>query len=143
VHGPWGNGSHLGSLGSREAWPTRGGGKTGSWHRTVEEDRHYKMPQKLGDGLATTPSHVYAQSTYHCALCINYRINNHIRNPFSLYYLFQENKSFGSKKPFAFILWCTGSCVEHNNSAIKNMNTSGKKYNTVHSCLTFLWLVEE
>jgi hypothetical protein len=21
--------------------------------------------------------------------------------------LFQENKSYGSKKPFAFILWCT------------------------------------
>jgi hypothetical protein len=32
---------------------------------------------------------------------------------FLLYYLFQENKSFGSKKPFAFILWCTRSCVEH------------------------------
>jgi hypothetical protein len=30
-----------------------------------------------------------------------------------LYYLFQENKSFGSKKPFAFILWCTRSCAEH------------------------------
>ncbi len=24
-----------------------------------------------------------------------------------LVYLFQENKSYGSKKPFAFILWCT------------------------------------
>ncbi len=32
---------------------------------------------------------------------------------FSLCYLFQENKSFGSKKPFAFILWCTRSCIEH------------------------------
>jgi hypothetical protein len=31
--------------------------------------------------------------------------------------LFQENKSYGSKKPFAFILWCTRSCVGHNNSA--------------------------
>ncbi len=28
-------------------------------------------------------------------------------------YLFQENKSYGSKKPFAFILWCTRSHVEH------------------------------
>jgi hypothetical protein len=27
--------------------------------------------------------------------------------------LFQENKSFGSKKPFEFILWCARSCVEH------------------------------
>jgi hypothetical protein len=28
-------------------------------------------------------------------------------------YLFQENKSYGSKRPFAFILWCTRSHVEH------------------------------
>ncbi len=40
------------------------GEKTGSWYQTVEEDRHHKMPRKLGDGLATTPSHVYAQSMY-------------------------------------------------------------------------------
>ncbi len=56
------------------------GEKTGSWYRTVEEDRHHKMPQKLGDGLATTPSHIYAQSTYFCALYIDYRTNNHNRN---------------------------------------------------------------
>ncbi len=56
------------------------GEKMGNWHRTVEEDRHHKMPQKLGDGLATTPSYVYAESTYHCALCINYRTNNQNRN---------------------------------------------------------------
>jgi hypothetical protein len=29
-------------------------------------------------------------------------------------YLFQENKPYGSKKPFAFILWCARSCVGHN-----------------------------
>ncbi len=78
-----------GPLGKQEpSWkPGESGGparqegeKMGSWHRTVEEDRHYKMLQKLGDGLATSPSHVYAQSTYHCALCINYRTNNHNRN---------------------------------------------------------------
>jgi hypothetical protein len=80
------------------------GERAGSWHQTVEEDRHYKMPQKSGDGLATTPSHVYTQSTYHCALCINYRTNNHNRNHVFIVILFQENKSFGSKKPFAFIL---------------------------------------
>jgi hypothetical protein len=50
---------------------------------------------------------------YHCMLCISYRINNHNRNRVLLYYLFQENKSFGSEKPFAFILWCMRSCVEH------------------------------
>ncbi len=30
-----------------------------------------------------------------------------IVNNVLLDYLFQENKSYGSKKPFAFILWCT------------------------------------
>ncbi len=89
------------------------GERADSWHRTVEESRHCKMPKNTGDGLVTTPSHVYAQSMYHCTLCISYRINNHNRNRVLLYSLFQENKSFGSKKPIAFILWCTRSCVEH------------------------------
>jgi hypothetical protein len=92
-----------------------GGEKSRQLASDSKEDRHYKMPQNGGDGLATTPSHVYAQSMYHCALCINYHINNHNRNHALLYYLFQENKSFGSlKKTFAFILWCTRSCVKHN-----------------------------
>ncbi len=82
--------------------------KAGSWHQIVEEDRHSGMPQNIGDRLATTPSDVYAQSECHCALCNNYYTNNHNRNSVLLYYLFQENKSFGSKTPFAFILWCTG-----------------------------------
>jgi hypothetical protein len=47
------------------------GEKAGSWHKTVEEDRHHEMPQNREDGLATTPNHFYAQSMYHCALCIN------------------------------------------------------------------------
>jgi hypothetical protein len=89
------------------------GEKAGSWHQTVEEDRHHRMPQNMGDGLATTPSYVCAQSMYHCSLCINYHINNHNMNHVLLYYLFQENKSFGCKKPFAFILWYMGICVEH------------------------------
>jgi hypothetical protein len=88
----------------------------GSWHPTVEEDRHSGMPLNTGDGLVTTPSHVYAQSKCHCALCSNCCTNNHNMNHVLLYNLFQENKSFGSKTPFAFILWCTGSCVEHNNN---------------------------
>jgi hypothetical protein len=79
------------------------------------------MSQNIGDGLFTTPSHIYAQSKYHCALCINYHINNYNRNRVLLYYLFQENKSFGSKKPFAFILWCTESCVKHSMCAISSV----------------------
>jgi hypothetical protein len=41
-----------------------GGGKAGSKHQTVEEDRHSGMPQNTVDGLATTPSDVYTQSEY-------------------------------------------------------------------------------
>ncbi len=77
------------------------------------------MCQDSGSGLVTTPSHVYAQSECHCALYNNCHIKNHNRNCVLLYYLFQENKSFGSKTPLAFILWCTGSCVEHRNNIIK------------------------
>jgi hypothetical protein len=66
------------------------GERVGSWHRTVEEDRRYKMPQNIGEGLSTTPSHVYAQSMYHCSLCMI--TNNHNMNHVLFHYLFQENK---------------------------------------------------
>jgi hypothetical protein len=39
-----------------------------------------EMLQNIGDRLATTSSHVYAQSMYHCALCINHHTDNHIKN---------------------------------------------------------------
>jgi hypothetical protein len=100
-----------------EAGGVRGPGPPGGWMRgQLRRIDLTKMPQNIGDGLATTPSHVHAQSMYHCALCINYLNNNHNRNCALLYYLSQENKSFGSKKPFAFILWCTRSCVKHSYS---------------------------
>jgi hypothetical protein len=91
------------------------GERTDSWHQTVEEGRRCKMSKSTGDRLTITPSHIYAQSMYHCILCISYCIIIHNRNRVLLCYLFLENKSLGSKKPFAFILWCTGSCVEHSN----------------------------
>jgi hypothetical protein len=97
--------------------------------RTVEEDRRYKMPQKSGDGLATTPSHVYALSMYHCALCIPPTPITITGITFSLYYLFQENKSFGSKKPFASILWCTRSCVKHNVLQLKIVTAGVDTFN--------------
>jgi hypothetical protein len=75
VRGPWGNGGHLGSRGSRGNWPARRGkGQTDGIRQRRRIDST-KMPQKTGKKLATTPSHVYAQRMYHCALCINYRIN--------------------------------------------------------------------
>jgi hypothetical protein len=40
------------------------GEKTDGWRQTVKEGRRYKMSESTGDGLATTSSHVYAQSMY-------------------------------------------------------------------------------
>jgi hypothetical protein len=53
------------------------------------------MDTKAGDGLATASRDGYAQSEcfVHCTAVIQY---NHDRNRVSLYYLFQENKSFGT-----------------------------------------------
>jgi hypothetical protein len=73
------------------------GKKAGSWPQTVEEDRRRGMAQNTGDGLATSPRDVFAQSECHCALCNSFYTYNHNRNRVLLYYLFQENKSFGSE----------------------------------------------
>jgi hypothetical protein len=61
-------------LGARGPGPP-GGEKAGSWHLTVEEDRHSGMRQDSGGVLVT--SHVYAQSECHCA---SYN-NSHIQKP--------------------------------------------------------------
>jgi hypothetical protein len=39
-----------------------------------------EMLQDVGDGLATTSNHGYAQSRCRCALCINHHVNNHNKN---------------------------------------------------------------
>ncbi len=68
------------------------GEKTSSWPQTVEGDRHGRMPQNTGDGLAKSPRDVYAQSECYCALRNNCHTYNHNRNRVLLYYLFEENK---------------------------------------------------
>jgi hypothetical protein len=73
------------------------GEKAGSWPQTVEEVRRSKMAQDTGDGLATSPRDIFAQSECYCALCNSFYTYNHNRNRVLLYYLFEENKSFGSK----------------------------------------------
>ncbi len=46
--------------------------------------------------MGMSPRDVYTQSECYCALCSSY-IYDHNRNCVSLYYLFQENKSFGTE----------------------------------------------
>ncbi len=51
-----------------EGDPVRQEGKRlGSWHQTVEEVRHSQDDRRHGEWVGTTPRHLYAQSTYHCA----------------------------------------------------------------------------
>ncbi len=117
ILGKWAPSWELGNPACRE------GEKAGSWHQTEEKDRHSGMRQDSGGGLVTTPSHVYAQSVIvHCIIIIVSK--DHNKNRALLCYLFQENKSFGSKTPFAFILWCTGSCAEQNLFSLLLQTTS-------------------
>ncbi len=88
-------------LGEREpSWKPGGpahqeGEKAGSWLQTVEEKRHRRWPetQEMGSPhLQETFMH-RVSAIVHCIAVIQY---NHNRNRISLYYLFQENKSFGT-----------------------------------------------
>jgi hypothetical protein len=67
-----------------------------------------------------------------CVLCAltRYALTTMIVSRVLLYctYLFQENKSYGSKKLFAFILWCTGSFVSGTIGV-------GSLQHLVHRCL--------
>jgi hypothetical protein len=71
VCGPWGNGGRLAGWGSQGARPARRGKGQAVGIRQWRGIDVKKMLQNVGDGLATTSSQVYTQSTYHCALCIN------------------------------------------------------------------------
>jgi hypothetical protein len=101
--------SHIGSRGPG----LPGGEKAGSWLQTAEEKRHSKMAKEAGDGLATSSRDSYAQSEciVYCTIVIQYNYN---RNRVSLYYLFQENKSFGTSCHLHSSSHVReGSCVEH------------------------------
>jgi hypothetical protein len=116
VYGPWGNRGHLGSRGSRGTRPARRGkGQTVG----IRQWRRVDIAKCLRTQETGSPQHqaTFMHRVRIIVYCVSvYCINNHNRNSVLLYYLFQKNKSFGSKKPFAFILWCMRSCVEHRSS---------------------------
>ncbi len=90
--GSWGKGSHLGSRGAR---PARGGKRLAAgfrqWRRG-DVARWPKMQETGSPHLQETFMH-RVSAIVHCIAVIQY---NHNRNRVSLYYLFQENKSFGT-----------------------------------------------
>jgi hypothetical protein len=56
------------------------------------------------DGLGATSRPHYAEGTYFCADYPTVTLMIVNMNNVILDFLFQENKSYGSKRPFAFIL---------------------------------------
>jgi hypothetical protein len=85
VHGSWGKWGHLGCWGRWGTQPARWGGG-GEWAVGIRQWRRldvFKMLEGTGDGLGTTSSHVYAQSTYH--MCImrdnSLRLNSYDYEP--------------------------------------------------------------
>jgi hypothetical protein len=65
------------------------------------------MPEDKKDELGVTSRLHYAQSMYRRCIVVHIdhcKLNSVTVNSVLLVYLFQENKSYGSRKPFAFIL---------------------------------------
>jgi hypothetical protein len=124
VCGSWGNGSHLGRRGTR---PARRGKRRAvgirQWRR-IDITGCLKI-QKTGSSQHQATFMHRVSIVVQCVVITN----NHNRNRVLLYYLFQENKSFSSKKPFAFILWCTGSCVEQmKNKILRGRGQRGTQF---------------
>jgi hypothetical protein len=105
--GPWGKGSHLGSQGSQKARPARRGKR---WAVGIRQWRRIDITGCLKTWETGSPQH---QATFMHRVCIVGHCILITTSTTKTGIMFQENKSFGSKKPFAFILWCTGSCVKH------------------------------
>jgi hypothetical protein len=78
--GSWGNWNRAVGWGNQGAQPaSRGRGRAVGVSQWKGKDVK-EMLQDVGDGLATTSNHGYAQSRCRCALCINHHVNNHNKN---------------------------------------------------------------
>ncbi len=120
VRGPWGKWGHHECRGRRGTWPTwQGGGWAVSTQQWRQVDVH-RMPEDKEDGLGATSRLRQTQSMYHYECQSTVTLMIVIVNSVWPVYLFQENKSCGSKKPFAIVLWCTRCHVGH------TYNTSNK-----------------
>jgi hypothetical protein len=96
VCGSWGKGSHLGSQG---AGPTRRGKRRAvgfrQWRRI--DVAGWPKTQEMGSSHLQEVVMHRVSVIVHCVAVIQY---DHNRKRVSLYYLFQENKSFGTEHHF-------------------------------------------
>ncbi len=90
--GSWGKGSHLGSRGTR---PARRGKRlaVGSRQRRRGDIAIWPQMRETDSPQLQETVMLRVRAIVHCTAVIQY---NHNRNHASLYYLFQENKSFGT-----------------------------------------------
>jgi hypothetical protein len=73
-------------LGELRGPARQSGEQTDSWRQIVKAGRRYKMSERMGDGRATTSSHVYAQSMYLTYIVSQpIAFNNHNMNRVLLY----------------------------------------------------------
>ncbi len=97
MSGPWGKWGHRecrGRWGTRSAW--YGGKRAVSTQQWKQVDVH-RMPEDKEDELGATSRLRFAQSMYHCACQSTVTLMIVIVNGVLSVYLFQENKSCGSK----------------------------------------------
>ncbi len=122
MHGPWGKWGHheWGGGGGGPAHPAES--KISSQFTTVEAARRPWGSQKSN----RTGSMRHQDLIMH-RICIIVHISLLLTlmivivSNVLLDYLFQENKTYGSGKPFAFILWCTRSRVEHSSKHVAHI----------------------
>ena len=92
MRGSWGKGSHLGNRGAQPAREWKGVA-IGSRQRRRRDVATWPLGQETDSPqLQETVMH-RVSVIVHCVAVIQY---NHNRNRVLLYYLFQENKSFGT-----------------------------------------------
>ncbi len=85
------------------------GSKISSWSTTVEETRRQWGNQEDNQDIKNSSytEFVILWNGDCCSVVNSYNKCVNVIQCLILIALFQKNKSYGSKKPFAFILWCT------------------------------------
>ncbi len=109
------------------------GQKTGSCHQTAEEVRRLKDVRSHREPVRhNTKAPLCTEYVSSCVLCaiICYNLDNCNCEPclMCLLICFRRINHMAVKNPFAFILWCTWSCVGHSKDGLKWRNKSTKYY---------------
>jgi hypothetical protein len=117
------------------------GKKMGSWHHTVEEIRHPQDVRRHGDWARhdTTKAPLCTEYVSLCVLCASIccTLDDCSREPYlTVSICFRRINHMAVKKPFAFILWCTRSCVRHSTHTLKPWKLTLGLWRNIFLCPT-------